>query len=148
MIPSRYDNSKMFSPLHGEFDRLMRLWQDSESSGATAEWMPNTDVVERAEHFELYVDLPGVAVKDIDITLQNDTLTISGSRSTDVASSDGDVSRRRVERGQGHFCRQFVLPNSIDNDGIEASSELGVIKITVPKKAHARPRRIPVSVAA
>lgn len=130
--------------LQNEINRLFSVFGDWESSGATAEWVPPVDIYEHDDRFELYMDLPGVDPKSVDITLEDGVLTVSGERTRGEA--DGDKGElRRNERSQGRFYRRFVLPDTVDSDRVQATNKHGVLELTIPKQAKALPRRIKVA---
>lgn len=87
-------------------------------------------------------DVPGVDPEAIDISMEKGVLTIKGERKSESTQETG--SYRRVERQSGQFYRRFTLPDSADADKIEASSEHGVLMITIPKQEVAVSRRIEV----
>ncbi len=131
--------------LQNEINRLFSNWGDSESSAATAGWMPNVDIHEFDTRFQLFVDLPGVDPKAVDITLDNGVLTISGEREMARAPEGEQMVTRRSERGHGHFHRRFILPDTVDADRVKATDRNGVLEISIPKQAKAQPRRIKVA---
>lgn len=131
--------------LQDEINRLFSNWSDSESSGATAGWMPSVDIHEYDDRFQLYVDLPGVDPKAVDITLDNGVLTIGGNREFPQTAGGEHMVAHRTERGHGHFHRRFTLPDTVDSDKVAAKDRNGVLEITIPKQAKAQPRRIPVA---
>lgn len=147
MIPMKYEYSSLIPQFQTELNRLFDQWRgDTESSGATADWMPTVDINEFADRFELYVDLPGVDPDDVEITLEDSVLTLHGERrSLTEADGDNQVVRRRAERGQGRFHRRFILPNTVDAEKVEARDRRGVLEIVIPKQAKALPRRIKVA---
>jgi len=131
--------------LQEDINRLFSSWSTSDSSGVTADWVPNVDINEFEDKFQLYIDVPGVDPKDVDITLENGVLTISGERFIQAEKSDEKVVRRRTERGTGRFYRRFILPELVDADKVKATDRHGVLEIMIPKQAKARPRRIEVA---
>ena len=131
--------------LQKEVNRLFNIWGDSESSGATAGWIPNVDIQEFGDHFQFYVDLPGVDVGKVDITLNDGVLIVSGEREYPTETKDEQVVSHRTERGRGRFYRRFALPETVDVDNVKATGNNGVLEITVPKQAKAQPRRIKVA---
>ncbi|NNF60647.1 MAG: Hsp20/alpha crystallin family protein [Gammaproteobacteria bacterium] len=145
MIPMKYDAMSFVPQFQLELNRLLDQWRDSDSSGATADWTPTVDIHELNDRFELYVDLPGVDPKDVEITLQDSVLTLTGERRGMKNVDDEDIVRRRVERGQGRFHRRFILPNTVDAENVKARDTHGVLEITIPKQAKALPRRIKVA---
>ena len=90
--------------LQNEINRLFSNLADNESTGATAGWIPNVNIQEFSDRFQLFVDLPGVEPSAVEITLDNGVLSISGERSF-PASAEGEVINRRSERGHGQFHR-------------------------------------------
>jgi HSP20 family protein len=133
-----------FNELQNEINRVFRSWGDTESSGATAAWVPTADILEYDDRFQIYVDLPGVRASDVDVTLESGVLSISGQRSR-LSASDEHVVSYRTERGHGQFHRRFILPDIVDADGVKATDRDGVLEISVPKHAKAMPRRIKVA---
>lgn len=115
---------------------------DSDDSAATAAWAPSVDITENDKAFTLLADIPGVNPDDIEISMEKGVLTIKGERSTENVEEGENY--RRVERQTGQFYRRFTLPDSADADKIEAKSEHGVLKITIPKQEVAISRRIEV----
>jgi HSP20 family protein len=121
--------------LHGQ-------WQ-SATRAATPAWAPALDIAERKDAYLVTVELPGVKLDDLQITLEDGLLTIQGERhSTDDAA---DQNFYRVERRYGSFRRAITLPAHVMADEVEASIEDGVLRILVPKAEEARPKRIQVN---
>ena len=114
-----------------------------ETSGATADWVPAVDVEEYSDRFELFVDLPGVAAKDVEITLESGVLTLSGERQTMRPTEP--ISHHRRERGHGRFHRRFILPDIVDAERVKATERNGVLEIVIHKRAAAQPRRIEIA---
>jgi HSP20 family protein len=131
--------------LQDDINRLFSGWSTSDSSGVTADWVPNVDINEFEDKFQLYVDVPGVDPKDVEITLENGVLTISGERFVQAEKSGETLIRRRAERGTGRFYRRFILPESVDADKVKATDRHGVLEILIPKQAKALPRKIKVA---
>jgi len=105
-------------------------------------WVPQVDIKEEETGFRVLADIPGVAPKDVDVTLDRNVLTIKGSRSCETEREEGGYKRR--ERVQGKFVRQFTLPDSADEAGITAKMNNGVLEITIPKGERNKPRSIAV----
>ena len=119
--------------------------RETDSSSATANWVPPVDIHEYADRFELYVDLPGIDPSEVDLTLDGGVLTLSGDRrEPPVAKNGEDLQGRRIERGHGHFHRRFVLPDTVDGEKVNATGKNGVLTVTIPKQAKAMPRRIQI----
>ena len=131
--------------LQDDINRLFSAWSTNDSSGVTADWIPNVDINEYEERFQLFVDVPGVDPKDVEITLESGVLTISGQRYPQAEKKDESVVRRRSERGSGRFYRRFILPETVDAEKVKATDRHGVLEITIPKQAKALPKRIKVA---
>jgi len=142
----RYEPWNLVSQLQDEVNRVFNQLASLESSAATAGWVPAVDIHERPDRFELYVDLPGVDPDDVEITLEDGVLSISGERMGTRAEKEKDgIIRMRTERGHGRFYRRFVLPDTVDADGVKAKGRNGVLEISIPKQAKALPRRIKIA---
>jgi len=131
--------------LQNDINRLFSNWNTNDSSGVTADWIPSVDINELDDKFQLYVDVPGVDPKDVEITLESGVLTISGERFMQAEKEEENVIRRRTERGSGRFYRRFILPETVDADKVKATDRHGVLEILIPKQAKAQPRRIEVA---
>ncbi|MDQ2069054.1 Hsp20/alpha crystallin family protein [Natronospira bacteriovora] len=124
------------------FDRFSPMISRPDESLGMAEWNPAVDIREEADRFLVLVDIPGVAPEEVDITLENGLLTISGERKEE--KSTGDEHYRRSERFHGSFFRRFSLPDTADATKVSARSDKGVVEITIPKTKKARSNRIPI----
>ena len=99
------------------------------------------DIREEADRFVIFADIPGVDPKEIEVQMDKGVLTLKGERAGEEGESQG-YSRR--ERAWGAFHRRFALPDSADADNITASGRHGVLRIDIPKRPRATPRRIEV----
>ncbi|WP_263809648.1 Hsp20/alpha crystallin family protein [Salinibacter sp.] len=117
------------------FDQFFGRGSDDDTS---AVWAPRTDLSETDDAFHIRLDVPGMTKDDIAINLQNNTLTVSGERSSE-RQEDGE-EYVRVERAFGNFHRTFTLPDAVDPDRVEATYDEGVLTINVPK-TETSPRR-------
>ncbi|HTV95924.1 MAG TPA: Hsp20/alpha crystallin family protein [Steroidobacteraceae bacterium] len=132
--------------LQDEINRLFGNLSENDSSSATAAWIPPVDILEFADRFELYVDLPGVDPGKVDLTLEGGVLTLTGQRADELGSDrENEIQYRRTERSHGNFHRRFVLPDTADSQGVNASGKNGVLTVTIAKHAKAMPRRIQIS---
>lgn len=142
----RQDPWSLMPRLQDEINRLFGSVNQSDSSSATATWIPAADIHEYSDRFELYLDVPGVDPDKIELTLEDDVLTLSGERTDQAASnSREEPAFRRTERGQGQFYRRFVLPDTVDSNKVNATGKHGVLTVTIPKQAKAVPRRIQIA---
>lgn len=110
---------------------------------ATRSFVPAVDIEERKEDYRLVADLPGLTADDVDVTIENGVLTVSGERKGErVDEKDG---YRRVERTFGRFRRSFTLPKGVSPDKISAHTENGQLQVVIPKPAEESPRKVKVS---
>jgi HSP20 family protein len=131
------------APLN-EVDRLFRQMLGGSESPATAgAFAPALDVEEDEDAYTLHVELPGVPAADVEVSLEENVLTVSGERRFyDEKSTD---TFRRIERAVGRFHRSVRLPDRVNGDGVTATAKDGVLTIVVPKAEEAKPRRISVT---
>ena len=126
-------------------DGLLGLeWQSP--AGATTAWVPPVDIFEEDHAIRIMAEIPGVRAEDVKLTVENNVLTIQGSKQQ-VAQERTDRVHR-YERTYGAFERSFTLPTTVDANNIQASYENGVLTVTLPKVEKAKPRQIEVQVAA
>jgi len=130
-------------------DRVNRLFRESYSAGsddslAASTFAPAVDVYEDEHKVTLKIEVPGIDEKDIDVRVENHTLTVHGERK--IEKEEKEENYRRVERHHGTFTRTFTLPQTVDTENVSASYEKGVLKIALPKKAEAKPKQIKVTV--
>ena len=133
--------SHAFQPLQREVNRLM----DEMGSGWSAlalRAFPSMDVADTADALEITAELPGLSRDDVKIAVDGDMLTISGEKRTEVESKDRNF--RTVERSYGEFSRAVYLPQSVDQNRIDAHMADGVLRITAPKKADAETRTVKI----
>jgi HSP20 family protein len=116
--------------------------RDENDNVATANWAPAVDIKEDDKSFTMLADIPGVDPKDIEVTMDNNVLTVKGERQSEKKTEEENY--KRVERQYGAFYRRFTLPDTADAENIEAHSEHGVLKVTIPKKEVAQSRRISI----
>ena len=121
--------------LHGQ-------WQ-SATGASTRAWAPALDISEGKDAYGVTVELPGVKLDDLEITLEDGLLTIQGERH--YANDSSEEQFRRVERRSGAFRRSITLPAHVVADEVNASMEDGVLRILVPKAEEAKPKRIQVN---
>jgi HSP20 family protein len=114
------------------------------SQGQIAAFSPPADLIEDNDGVTVYMDVPGVHAEDLEIELQNDVLTIRGTRPFPYQSQDGDATLRRAERGFGRFERTIRIPRGLSPDAIQASLKDGVLTLRIPKPEQLKPHRIEV----
>jgi len=139
-----------WSPLHevdeirSEMNRLFEYAFGGRTSDGLLEsaWAPAVDVIQEADRFVIIADLPGMKREDIDITLNGNTLSISGEKKFENETKEG--SYFRSERYSGRFHRSLEMPHSVDSSRIEATYKDGVLTIGLPKSEEAKPKQIKV----
>lgn len=124
-----------------EMRRLMGRPVAQEKTGS--DWAPAVDIIEEDERFVLMIDVPGVDLETIDVSVEEQVLSVSGKRETVELPEKANLHRQ--ERRLGNFKRSFTLPDSAQVDGISAVGKFGVLELTIPKKPVEGPRRIPVT---
>ena len=142
-VLSRHHDLATWDPVR-ELDDLARrvdsLW-DTGFGGRFDRWSPLADVEEHDDAYTVEIEVPGVRRDDVEIELQDRTLTVSG----EVEEKERRGILHRRTRRVGRFRYAVTLPGEVDPDGVDASLHEGVLTIRVPKSADSRPRRIPIS---
>ena len=127
------------------FNRAYGEREQGEGAGPRARaWAPALDISEQKDAYVVSVELPGIKPEQIDITLEDGLLTLSGERSFQQESSEQQF--HRVERRYGSFRRSITLPSQVQANAIEAHFEDGVLTVRVPKAEEAKPKKIQVQV--
>src|SRR5271165_595059 len=146
-VLTRWEPFREFTTLQ---DRMNRLFRDSfgpegrEEALSTAAFAPPVDVYEDEHNITLKIEVPGIEEKDIDVRIENNTLTVHGERKFE--KEEKEENYRRVERQYGSFTRSFSLPTTVDAEQVKANYEKGILNISLPKKAEAKPKQIKVNV--
>ena len=124
--------------VHRELDRVF----DTENMGTG--WRPlATDVMETTDDVRVTMEIPGIDPGEIEITIDNNVLRISGEKRT-VRNENEGGAYRLTERRYGRFERSFVLPRDVRSDAVDASYEHGVLTVMLPKREEAKPRKVEV----
>lgn len=129
-------------------DRMNKLFEEMPSGRGeerdltSSAWAPAVDIYETEGELVLSAEIPGVDEKDIEIKVEDSTLTIRGERKFEKETKEENY--HRIERAYGSFMRSFTLPNYIDQDRIEAQQENGILKIHMPKKEETKPRKVKI----
>ena len=144
-VLTRWEPFREFTTLQ---DRMNRLFRDSFGEGQEAltstSFAPAVDVYEDEHNVTLKIEVPGIDEKDIDVRIENNVLTVHGERKFEKEEKEENF--RRVERQYGSFTRTFTLPNTVDSEKVSANYEKGILKVTLPKRAEAKPKQIKVNV--
>jgi HSP20 family protein len=128
-------------------DRMNRLFrvEGPEEALTTTSYAPPVDIYEDEHNITLKLEVPGIDEKDIDVRIENTTLTVHGERN--IEKEEKEENFRREERQYGEFTRSFTLPSSVDTGQVSAHYDKGgVLKINLAKKAEAKPKQIKVNV--
>jgi HSP20 family protein len=129
-------------PFSREIDRVFDAFFGQNEQQARR-WVPPMDLVEAEDHFVLKADLPGLSEGDVNIEVQDGSLTISGERRAE--HEERERGWYRIERAFGAFNRSLTLPDGVDPDGIQAAFSNGVLELRIPKPEQRKPRRIEIS---
>jgi HSP20 family protein len=140
----KYDAFKELNRLQDEMSRWFDGGLAYRSQGESFGWTPAVDIYEDGEGVTLKFDLPQVEPKDVDIRVEDDTLTIRGDRK--LEREDKKANYHRIETSYGAFGRSFSLPATLDVSNIKAEAKNGVLRIFLPKRAEAKPKSIRVEV--
>ena len=139
-----------FRELQDRIDRMNRLFRESyrpeapEEALTSTSFAPPVDIYEDEHNITLKMEVPGIDEKDIDVRIENNTLTVRGERKFEKEEKEENF--RRVERQYGSFTRSFTLPSSVETENIQANYDKGVLEIRLAKKAEAKPKQIKVKV--
>ena len=133
-----------FAALRDEMDRLFdgSFGPVFRTPGSFSRWAPALDVYQDKDQFTVVAELPGLKKEDIELSLQNGVLTISGERKQEKKNEEG----YRNERFSGRFQRSVTLPTSVDGDKVKATYQDGILKVVLPKAEEAKPKQIQVSI--
>ena len=132
-------------------DRINRIFQESVNRGGsdealtTSNFAPPVDVYEDEHNITLKIEVPGIDEKDINVSIENNTLTVRGERRFE--KDEKEQNFQRIERMFGSFTRSFTLPNTVDAAKVSAEYKNGVLTVTLPFKEEAKPRTVNVQVA-
>jgi HSP20 family protein len=149
LVPSREPSNALMRPdfglfgLHREIDRLFNeLVQGVGPNGGQSNIVPNIEISETDKAIEISAEMPGLERKDVEISIEDDALTIRGEKRVEEDQKDKNV--QHSERTYGVFLRVLQLPPGIDPSSVQATMSNGVLKITIPKPAKPEPKKIEV----
>jgi HSP20 family protein len=130
-------------------NRMNSLFQDFSRNGenelVTAGFVPPVDIYEDEHKLVLKIEIPGMRQEDLDVRMENNTLTVKGERN--FQSEGKEENFHRVERRYGSFYRAFTVPNTIDPESIKAEYDAGILRLELQKKPESKPKQIKVNVA-
>jgi HSP20 family protein len=144
VIPWGGRGSALMEPLRQEMEDLFHRFFPTLEEAATplSAWAPRVDVEETDKEILVKADVPGVDAKDVEITVSDGTLVLRGEKKQE--KEENGKNYRRAERFVGKFYRELPLPAGTDPEKIAATTDKGVVIISIPKKPEAQPRKITV----
>jgi HSP20 family protein len=137
----RWEPLESLSKIHS---RMNDLFDESFGRATANRWYPAVDILESKDSYVIRAELPGMKKEDFNLEVKDGTLTLTGERKS-AKPADG-VVYRHAERVDGKFVRSFTLPETVKQDGIQASYRDGILEIRVPKAEEVKPRQIEVAV--
>lgn len=126
--------------------RVDRLFEEFDRGGGShsLSQFPRTNLYDNDDAYVIHAEVPGLGEKDIEVSVHQDVLTLSGERKPEIPEG---YSVHRQERTPLRFSRSFTLPGRIDSDNVKASVHDGILTVTLPKSAESRPRQITIQAA-
>jgi HSP20 family protein len=144
MAITRWDPFREVITMQNRLNNLFREMNEGDSPLTTASFVPAVDVYEDARKVVLKLEVPGIDQKDLDIRVENNTLTVKGERKFEKEEKEENF--HRIERRYGTFYRAFTLPSTVDTEHVQANYENGILKLELSKKPEAQPKQIKVNV--
>jgi HSP20 family protein len=145
MAITRWDPFREVVALQNRMNSLFgNLNNESDSPLTTGSFVPAVDVYEDEKKVVLKLEVPGIEEKDLDVRVENNTLTVKGERKFEQEEKEENF--HRIERRYGSFYRSFTLPSTVDTENVDAKYENGVLKVELKKKPEAQPKQIKVNV--
>ncbi len=144
---TRWDPLRDLATMQNRLNRFVRESYSPdgpEEALTTTSFAPPVDIYEDEHTIAVNMEVPGIDEKDIDVRIESNTLTVHGERK--IENDEKEENFRRVERQYGSFTRLFTLPSSVDTGQVSAHYDKGILKITLAKKAEAKPKQIKVNV--
>lgn len=146
MAITRFEPFRELAAVQARLNRIFsEPYENGDDTLVRADWVPAVDVVENDQHaLVLSAELPGVKKEDIELKVENNTLTIRGERKRAFETKEDGY--HRVERAYGAFARSFTLPQTVSAEGITADFKDGVLNVTLPAREEAKPRQVTINV--
>jgi HSP20 family protein len=145
MLPTtRRGRGSAFNALMDMSREMDRLMNPQWTEGRSARWALPAEVVESDEEIRFDIEAPGMRVEHIDITLENNVLTVSGEKKFEYEEGRKESDYRLFERRYGRFQRSFTLPPTVNGAQCQARYENGVLTVRLPKAEESKPRRIQI----
>jgi HSP20 family protein len=144
MAINRWDPYREVVALQNRMNSLFQNMSSDEDPVTASSFVPAVDIYEDNEKVVLKLEVPGIPEKDLDIRVENHTLTVKGERKFEKEEKEQNF--HRIERKFGSFYRAFTLPSTVDVENVGASYEAGVLKLELKKKPEAQPKQIKINV--
>jgi HSP20 family protein len=142
---TRWDNPlRELDSLISRFNNNLAIANDANSEITSPEWAPKIDIKENLESYLIKAELPGVAKEDVNVTLENGLLTIRGEKKVEQSTTNDKI--HRTECLYGSFVRSFRLPANVEEGKVSARYKDGILNLTIPKSAKAKPKEITIAV--
>ena len=143
---SQWNRFHNLSSLQDHFNRLFEPTREGQAdNSALTSWAPAVDIYENENELVIKADLPDIDEKDLDVRVENNTLTVRGERKFEQEVKEENYLR--VERAYGSFSRSFSLPSSVNTEAIKAEYKNGVLTVALPKRAESKPKQVKINVA-
>jgi HSP20 family protein len=144
MTITRWDPFREVATLQNRVNSLFRDMNGDNDPLAAASFVPAVDIYEDPQKVVLKLEVPGIEEKDLDVRVENHTLTVKGERKFEAEEKEQNF--HRIERRYGSFYRAFTLPSTVDTENVAASYNAGVLKLELTKKPEAQPKQIKINV--
>jgi len=144
MVINRWDPFREVASLQNRVNSLFREMNERDSPLAAASFVPAVDIYEDNKKVVLKLEIPGIEENDLDIRVENNTLTVKGERKFE--KDEKEENFHRIERRYGSFYRAFTLPSTVDTEHVNANYNAGILKLELSKKPEAQPKQIKVNV--
>jgi HSP20 family protein len=144
MTVTRWDPFREVVTMQNRLNSLFGGLNAEDSPLTTASFVPAVDIYEDDKKVMLKLEVPGIEEKDLDVSVENNTLTVKGERKFEKEEKEDNF--HRIERRYGSFYRAFTLPSTVDTENVQASYNAGVLKLELKKKPEAQPKQIKVTV--
>ncbi len=143
---TRIDPFRELATLQDRFNSLFENFAEMNGKEqlAAGSFVPPVDVYEDEQNLVLKLEVPGVNEDELNVSLENNVLTVSGERKFEKEEKEENF--HRIERRYGSFTRTFRLPNTVDGEKVDATYDKGILKITLAKRAEAKPKQIKVGI--
>ena len=141
---TRWDPLRGVAGPQNHINFLLRVLNEGQDAVAATSFVPAVDIYEDAQKVVLKLEVPGIDEKDLDIRVEDHTLTVKGERKFEAEEKEQNF--HRIERRFGSFFRVFTLPSTVDTESVQANYNAGVLKLELAKKPEAQPKQIKINV--